>query len=53
MQSAIIAEGHIYITSEADPEADKYPESKRHHGGVFKAHVGIAGRRPNKARVPV
>lgn len=52
-QSAVIAGEDIYITSEADPELDKYPESKRYSGGVFKAHVGITGRRPYKARVPV
>ncbi|KAJ9293402.1 hypothetical protein DTO271G3_7898 [Paecilomyces variotii] len=51
--SAVIAGEDIYITSEADPEVDKYPESKRYSGGVFKAYVGIPGKRPYKARVPI
>lgn len=52
-QCAVIAGEDIYITSEADPEVDKYPESKRYSGGVFKAYIGIPGKRPNKARVPI
>ncbi|KFA53145.1 hypothetical protein S40293_03192 [Stachybotrys chartarum IBT 40293] len=34
----------IYITSEADPEPEKHPESARFDGGVFKCHVGVRGR---------
>jgi sugar lactone lactonase YvrE len=34
----------VYITSESDPEKDKYPESARYHGGVFKCNVGVKGR---------
>ncbi|OKL56632.1 hypothetical protein UA08_08210 [Talaromyces atroroseus] len=41
----------VYITSEQDPEADKYPESARWHGGVFKCHVGIRGRKLFDAKI--
>lgn len=41
----------VYITSEQDPEADKYPESAKWHGGVFKCHVGIGGRKIFEAKI--
>lgn len=34
----------LYITSEAEPEPEKYPESAKYDGGIFKCHVGIQGR---------
>lgn len=34
----------IYITSEKEPEPDKYPESAKWSGMVFKCHVGVKRR---------
>ncbi|KAH7312394.1 hypothetical protein B0I35DRAFT_411120 [Stachybotrys elegans] len=35
----------IYITSETEKEPEKYPESVRLQGAVFKCHVGVRGKR--------
>ncbi|CAI4220058.1 unnamed protein product [Parascedosporium putredinis] len=39
----------VYITSEAEQEPEKYPDSVRFQGCVFKCHVGVKGRLANKA----
>ncbi|CAM1501034.1 Fc.00g101960.m01.CDS01 [Cosmosporella sp. VM-42] len=39
----------LYITSEEEKEPEKYPYSVKYQGGVFKCHVGVEGRRSNKA----
>lgn len=41
----------VYITSEEDLEAEKYPESGKWHGGVFKCHVGVRGRKLYLAKI--
>ncbi|KAH8700969.1 hypothetical protein BGW36DRAFT_138824 [Talaromyces proteolyticus] len=46
------ADEDVYITSEEDPEVDKYPESGKWHGGVFKCHVGVRGRKLFDAQIP-
>jgi sugar lactone lactonase YvrE len=43
----------LYITSEKDPEPEKYPESVKCQGHVFKCHVGVAGKPSHKAIVRV
>ncbi|KAL1972368.1 hypothetical protein VTN31DRAFT_6782 [Thermomyces dupontii] len=50
--AVVFVDEDIYITSEADPEIDKYPESKPYVGGIFKCHVGVRGREPFHAKVP-
>jgi sugar lactone lactonase YvrE len=50
----VFAGEDLYITSAEDPEADtKHPESKKYQGGLFKCHVGIRGRRPFVAKIPL
>lgn len=41
----------LYITSEKEAEPDKYPDSVRYQGAVFKCHVGVAGKPSHKAIV--
>ncbi|KAK0383611.1 hypothetical protein NLU13_9522 [Sarocladium strictum] len=41
----------LYITSEKEPEPEKYPESVKYAGHVFKCHVGVAGKPSHKAIV--
>ncbi|KAK8173870.1 hypothetical protein IWX90DRAFT_156539 [Phyllosticta citrichinensis] len=38
----------LYITSAADEEPEKFPESTKLHGSLFKIHVGVKGVRPNR-----
>lgn len=43
----------IYITSEEEHEPEKYPDSVKYSGMVFKCNVGVKGRPVNLARVSV
>lgn len=33
----------LFITTAAEEETDKYPESAKYGGGLFKVHVGVKG----------
>jgi sugar lactone lactonase YvrE len=35
----------LYITSAAEEEPDKFPDSTRYQGAVFKVHVGVKGQK--------
>ncbi|KAK7708706.1 rRNA-processing protein cgr1 [Botryosphaeria dothidea] len=37
----LTASGDLYITSAAEEMPDKFPESTRLHGSLFKVHVGV------------
>lgn len=41
----------LYITSAAEQEPKKYPESVKYQGNLFRCHVGIEGRRLNRFRL--
>lgn len=41
----------LYITSAAEENPDKYPDSKRLQGSTFKCHVGVRGMRPYKFKL--
>lgn len=41
----------LYITSGAETEPEKYPESAKYAGNVFRCHVGIQGRPSNKFKL--
>lgn len=40
----------LFITSAAEEEPEKFPESKKYEGGVFMVDVGVLGRGRNKFR---
>ena len=40
----------MYITTAAEEEAEKYPESAKYGGNVFRVDVGIRGMKKNKFR---
>jgi sugar lactone lactonase YvrE len=40
----------IFITTAAEAEPEKYPESAKYGGALFKVHVGKTGVKRNKAR---
>jgi sugar lactone lactonase YvrE len=42
----------IYITSAEEPEPEKYPESAKFGGNVFRVDVGVEGMHKHKARFP-
>ena len=42
----------LFITSAAEKEPDKYPESAKNGGNCFKVNVGVEGRPRHKARFP-
>jgi sugar lactone lactonase YvrE len=42
----------LYVTSAAEEEPDKYPESAKFAGNLFRVDVGIKGRPRHKARFP-
>lgn len=44
-QAVAFAGEDVYITSEEEHKPEKYPESLRYHGGVFKCHVGVQGQK--------
>ena len=52
-QAVAFAGEDIYITSESEQEPEKYPESLKYHGDVFKCHVGVKGRPMHVARISV
>ena len=41
----------IFVTSAEEPEPEKYPESAKHGGNVFKVDVAVQGRRKNKFKL--
>ncbi|VUC20846.1 unnamed protein product [Clonostachys rosea] len=43
----------IYITSESEHEPEKYPESVKYSGSIFKCHVGTRGRPTFAAKLKV
>lgn len=51
IQAVVFVGEDIYITSEQDPEAEKYPGSAKWHGSVFKCHVGVKGRKLYDAKI--
>ena len=40
----------LFITSMEDEEPDKYPDSLKYQGSVFRCHVGVRGVKPNKLK---
>lgn len=42
----------LYVTSAEEDQPDKYPESAKFAGNLFRVDVGIKGRPRHKARVP-
>ena len=38
----------LFVTSAEDEMPDKYPDSIKYQGSLFKVHVGVKGRTPNK-----
>lgn len=49
----VFAGEDIYITSEEEHEPEKYPESVKYSGMVFKCSVGVKGKPANLAKVNV
>lgn len=41
----------LFITSAADEDPEKHPESAKYGGNVFRVDVGVQGRVKNKARL--
>lgn len=41
----------LYITSAAEEEPDKHPESLKYQGALFKVHIGVAGCPLNKFKM--
>lgn len=50
-QAVVFAGEDAYITSETESEPEKYPESTKHHGKVFKCHLGVRGGPSYAARI--
>lgn len=47
----VFAGEDLFITSAEEDEPDKYPESAKYAGNLFKAHVGVGGAPKHKARL--
>lgn len=53
IQAVVFVGEDIYITSEAEQEPEKNPESAKYAGNVFKCHVGVRGRSSFAAKIKV
>jgi sugar lactone lactonase YvrE len=42
----------LFITTAKEDQPEKYPESARYGGGVFRLDVGVEGMPKHKARIP-
>jgi len=38
----------LFVTSAEDEDQDKFPESVKYQGSLFKVHVGVKGQRPHR-----
>ncbi|SMR44434.1 unnamed protein product [Zymoseptoria tritici ST99CH_1A5] len=43
----------LYITSAEEQDPEKYPESKKYQGGLFRVDVGVKGRPLNKFKLTI
>jgi sugar lactone lactonase YvrE len=41
----------LWVTSAEEDEPEKYPESAKHGGGVFKVHLGVTGTKEYKFKM--
>lgn len=48
---SVFAGTSLFITTAKEDEPDKYPESERNAGKLFKVDVGVRGARKHKARL--
>jgi sugar lactone lactonase YvrE len=42
----------LFITSAQEDDPERYPDSAKHAGGVFRIDVGVEGMPKHKARIP-
>jgi sugar lactone lactonase YvrE len=42
---------HLFVTSAEEEDPDKFPDSTKFQGSIFKVHVGVQGQTPHKFRL--